>query len=176
MCLFVCLLISESLRARLCNFQSLFPITIESFNWTEFHCEMENRMNWKFNWKHVSIVDTCVSANIEFISLFSLLGLYREGKHQINKSKYSFCLFYHWKKHLYCTEQNLICPVLMNMKPTWSCSSILRCSEKLLLFSRNVQHYSCWTNSWSSINWPITIDLEGMRLIYACRESGLLLW
>jgi len=28
-------------------------------------------MNWKFNWKHVSIVDTCVSANIEFINLFS---------------------------------------------------------------------------------------------------------
>lgn len=138
---------------------------------------MENRMNWKFNWKHVSIVGTCVSANIEFISLFSLLGQCREGKHQINKSKYrAFFLFFHWKKFLYCTEQNLICPVLMNMKPTWSCSSILRCNEKLPLFSRNLQHYCYLTSSWSGINWPIIIDLEGMRLIYTCRESGLLLW
>lgn len=106
--LFVCLLISGSLRTRLCHFQSLFPITIESFYWTEFHCEMENRTNWKSNWKHVSIVDTRVSANLEFISLFSLLGQCREGKHQLNKSKYRFFfLFFHWKKSLYCTKQTV---------------------------------------------------------------------
>lgn len=138
---------------------------------------LENGTNWKFSWKHVSIVDTHVSANIEFISLFSLLGKCREGKHQINKSKYSFFfLFFHWKKHLYGTEQNLICPVLMSMKPTRSCSSILKFNEKLLLFSRNLQRYCYLTNSWSGVNWPITIDLEGKRLIYRCRESGPWLW
>lgn len=160
--LYVCLLISGSLRSRLCNFQSLFPITIESFNWTGFHCEMENRMNWKFNWKHVSIVDTYVSAIIEFISLFSLLGLSREGKHQINKSKYRFFLslkemsILHWiKPYLPCFDEH---------EPTWSCSSALRCNGKLLI-SRNVQHHFYLAASWSGANWPLTIDPEGMTLI-----------
>lgn len=42
--------------------------------------------------------------------------------------------------------------------------------------SSNLQHYWCLNSSWCGINWPITFDPEGRRLIYSCRESGPQLW